>query len=320
MQQLLKTISKGLLTGALIMGTATASMAQEKSQQEPLDIIAITHIVAADPFGSVLKKGFEDAAEAMNVNLRYQSPARYNTALMQRMIEQAVAMNPDGIALTIPDPSAFAGPIQEAINAGIPVVALNAGEEAAHELGALIYVGQSEYRSGKLAGERMQKAGVKHPVCVNFAPGQMQLDARCRGFNDAFEGASTQLSTTQDPTVIANAVFAYLNSHPDTDGIMSLGSLSTGPLLDMLREQNALDQITLATFDLSPQTLEAVKSGDILFAIDQQQYLQGYLPVVMLSLYNRYGLMPTTDIQTGPNFITQDEAEQVIELTKKGYR
>lgn len=320
MQKRLKNLSLGLMAGACLVGGSSAVNAQDAGGSEPLDIIAITHIVAADPFGAVLKNGFEDAAEAMNVNMRYQSPAQYDTAQMQRMIEQAVAASPDGIALTIPDPSAFAGPIQEAIDSGIPVVALNSGETVAHDLGALAYVGQSEYRSGKLAGERMKEAGVEHPVCVNFAPGQAQLDARCSGFEEGFGGGSTQLSTTQDPTEITNAVFAYLNSNPDTDGIMSLGSLSTDPLLAMLRDQNALEQIDLATFDLSPQTLEAVRDGDMLFAIDQQQYLQGYLPVVMLSLYNRYGLMPTTDVQTGPNFVTQDDADQVIELTDQGFR
>ncbi|WP_110643934.1 sugar ABC transporter substrate-binding protein [Salinicola sp. CPA57] len=322
MKKMLKTLCPGFLASAVMLGAMTfgAGTASAEDQQKPVNIIAITHIVAADPFGAVLKNGFEDAAEAMNVNIRYQSPDQYDTAQMQRMIEQAVAARPDGIALTIPDASAFARPIKQAINSGIPVIAINSGEEAAHELGALAYIGQSEYRSGKLAGERMKEAGIKRPVCLNFAPGQSQLDDRCRGFNDGFGDNSVQLSTTQDPTEITNAVFAYLNSHPDTDGIMSLGTLSTDPLLNMLKEQNALDQIKLATFDLSASTLTAVKEGDILFAIDQQQYLQGYLPVVTLALYKRYGLLPTTDIQTGPNFITQQNAEQVIELTRKGYR
>ncbi|GHC15791.1 sugar ABC transporter substrate-binding protein [Aidingimonas halophila] len=312
-------LTTGLLVGSLALAINNTTFAQDDEDNQ-MEIIAITHIVAADPFGNVLKRGFENAGEAMDVDVRYRSPAQYDTAKMQQMIEQAVASKPDGIALTIPDPSAFEEPIQDAIDSGIPVVALNSGGEVSGELGTEAYVGQSEYESGYQAGERMREAGVENPVCVNFAPGQIQLDQRCSGFDDAFDGESEQLSTTQDPIEIRNAVFAYLNSNSDTDGVLSLGSLSTVPLLKAFREEGALDQITFATFDLAPETLEAVRDGEMLFAIDQQQYLQGFLPIVMLSLYDRYGLMPTTDIQTGPNFVTEKNAERVIELTEKGYR
>ncbi|MGQ7246453.1 sugar ABC transporter substrate-binding protein [Halomonas sp. V046] len=311
------TITAGLLAGAVTLVTGQTALAQD---DDPLEFVAITHIVAADPFGNVLKRGFEDAAEEMGVKLLYNSPAQYDTSQMLRMIEQAIATQPDGLALTMPDASAFAKPVRDAIAAGIPVVVLNTGEEIAGEIGALNYVGQSEYRAGQLAGERMKEAGVTKPICINFAPGQSQLDARCQGFTDAFDGAATQLSTTQDPTSITNAVLAHLNSNPDTDGVLSLGSLATVPLINEFRDQGAMGKIAFATFDLAPESLEAVKNGEMLFAMDQQQYLQGYLPIVSLALYNRYGLRPTTNIQTGPNFITQENAEQVIELTRQGYR
>ncbi|QEM83491.1 sugar ABC transporter substrate-binding protein [Halomonas binhaiensis] len=306
-----------LAAGAIALTASSHALAQQDDQ---LNFIAVTHITAGDPFGNVLKRGFEDAAEELGVSLRYNSPAQYDTSQMLRMIEQAIATQPDGLAVTIPDASAFAKPIRKAIESGIPVVVLNTGEDISHELGALNYVGQSEYRAGKLAGERMREAGVEHPICINFAPGQSQLDARCQGFTDAFEGAAEQLSTTQDPTAITNAVMAHLNSNPDTDGVLSLGSLATVPLITEFQKQGAMGKIAFATFDLAPETLEAVRDGEMLFAMDQQQYLQGYLPVQILAQYNRYGVVPTTDIQTGPNFITQDNAEQVIELTKQGYR
>ncbi len=312
-----RAITGALVAGAMALSASQAAVAQDA---DPLKFVAITHIVAADPFGNVLKRGFEDAAEEMGVELLYNSPAQYDTSQMLRMIEQAIATQPDGLALTMPDASAFAEPVREAIAAGIPVVVLNTGEEIAGEIGALNYVGQSEYRAGKMAGERMKEAGVESPICINFAPGQSQLDARCKGFTDAFDGSAEQISTTQDPTAITNAVLAHLNSSPDTDGVLSLGSLATDPLINEFRSQGAMGQIAFATFDLSAETLEAVRDGEMLFAMDQQQYLQGYLPIISLALYNRYGLKPTNNIQTGPNFITQENAEQVIELTQQGYR
>jgi simple sugar transport system substrate-binding protein len=81
------------------------------------------------------------------------------------------------------------------------------------------------------------------------------------------------------------------------------------------------DQVTFATFDLSPSVLEAVRDGNMLFATDQQQYLQGYLPVVLLTNYIQYGVAPVnTEIPTGPAFITKDNAEQVINLAEEGVR
>ena len=242
----------GLVAGAMALSASQAAVAQDA---DPLKFVAITHIVAADPFGNVLKRGFEDAAEEMGVELLYNSPAQYDTSQMLRMIEQAIATQPDGLALTMPDASAFAEPVREAIAAGIPVVVLNTGEEIAGEIGALNYVGQSEYRAGKMAGERMKEAGVESPICINFAPGQSQLDARCKGFTDAFDGSAEQISTTQDPTAITNAVLAHLNSSPDTDGVLSLGSLATDPLINEFRSQGAMGQIAVIHASLNEYIL-----------------------------------------------------------------
>ena len=80
------------------------------------------------------------------------------------------------------------------------------------------------------------------------------------------------------------------------------------------------DQITLGTFDLSANTLEAIRDGKVAFAIDQQQFLQGYLPIVHLALYNRYKVLPGGNLPTGPGFVTQDNAADVIELAAQGLR
>jgi simple sugar transport system substrate-binding protein len=197
---------------------------------------------------------------------------------------------------------------------------MNSGADVRKSLGALMHVGQGEYEAGFGAGERMKAAGVKRGLCVNHEQGNVALDTRCKGFEDGLGGKVDTLAVSTDPTAIKNAVAAYLSKNSDIDGILTVGPLSGEPTLTALEEEGLLEKIPLATFDLSPIVLEALSKGKMMFAIDQQQYLQGYMPIVLLALYDKYGLLPGADVQTGPGFVTKDNAAQVIELSKQGIR
>jgi simple sugar transport system substrate-binding protein len=102
--------------------------------------------------------------------------------------------------------------------------------------------------------------------------------------------------------------------------MLTLGPTGAAPALAALESADKTGDIQLATFDLSPEVLEAIRDGNVVFAVDQQQYLQGYLPVVFLTQYAQYGTMPTSVVQTGPGFVTQENAERVIELSGQGIR
>jgi simple sugar transport system substrate-binding protein len=167
----------------------------------------------------------------------------------------------------------------------------------------------------------MKAAGVTKAICVNQEVGNVALDLRCEGFIDGLDGIPVEvLSVSIDPTEVSNAVKAYLASNPDTDGVLTLGPTAAEPTLAALEESEMLDKVKFGTFDLSPNVLEALDQGKMMFAIDQQQYLQGYLPIQLLKLYNLYGLMPAGTVMTGPGFVTQDNAAQVIDLSAKGIR
>ena len=112
---------------------------------------------------------------------------------------------------------------------------------------------------------------------------------------------------------------AIVSSNPD--GILALGPTGAAPTLAALEEEGLIGEIQLATFDLSPEVLEGIRDGNILFAIDQQQYLQGYLPIVLLTLLNtNLNTIANDVIMTGPGFVVQDTAAQVIELSAAGTR
>ena len=128
------------------------------------------------------------------------------------------------------------------------------------------------------------------------------------------------IATSIDPTEVKNAVTAYLTRNPDTQALFILGSDPAMPAVEAVEGMGLLGKVKLATFDLSEGILKAVRDGKMEFAIDQQQYLQGYLPVVLLRLYKKFGLMPGADVLTGPGLVTKANAASVIDWSAKGYR
>jgi len=221
------------------------------------------------------------------------------------------------------DPGADAsiGPVRKAKEAGIPVIVLNSGEDTWRDVGALTYVGQTEFDAGVAAGERMAKAGVQSALCINHEQGNAALDDRCSGFTEGLGGDVEQIAVTTDPTAARSGIKTALRQNEGVDGLLTLNPGVADQGLRALEESGGSEEITFATFDLSPSVLEAVRDGNMLFATDQQQFLQGYLPVVLLTDYIQYGVSPVnTAIPTGPAFITEDNAEQVINLSEEGIR
>lgn len=303
-------------TTALMAG---AAQAQEPAQEESR-FVMVTHGIPSDPFWSVVKNGAEAAADLVGAELEYRAPSTFDMAKMQQLVQAAVASDPDGLIVSFTDENALGSVVQNAVDNGIPVITINSGGDVARDYGARLHVGQSEYEAGRQAAERMQELGVEKGVCVNHEQGNQGLDQRCDGFVEGFDGNAEQLATTYDPTSIRNAIIAYLNENSDVRGVLTLGALAADPMIRAMREQGATDMFTLGTFDLSPGILEALNAGELDFAIDQQQYLQGYLPVMFLDQFVKNGLLPAGDVPTGPGFVTQDNAEQVIELSNQGIR
>jgi len=287
--------------------------------------VVVSHGQASDPFWSVVQNGVKQAGKDMGVKVEYQAPSTFDMVAMAQLIDAAVASKPDGLVVSIPDADALGPSIQKAVDAGIPVISMNSGSDVAKKLGILTHVGQTEYEAGLGGGERMADAGVKNALCVNQEVGNAALDERCRGFTDALTKAGGKVEVLAvdlaDPTGAQQRIEAALSSKTDVDGILTLGPTGALPALEALRSANKLDQVKLATFDLAPEVLEAIQNGEMLFAIDQQQYLQGYLPIVLLTL-NKTNLNTIANpvLMTGPGFVTKDTAARVIELSKAGTR
>lgn len=308
-------MSKFTYSAALVAGMMAAApvMAQ--------DILVVVHGQANDPFWSVVKNGVDKAAEDTGANVDFRSPETFDMVQMSQLIDAAVNQEPDGIVVSIPDADALGPSIERAVQAGIPIISMNSGSDVSKDLGALLHVGQDEFTAGKVAGERLAEMGGTVGICVNQEVGNVSLDQRCDGFAEGFGGEVEVIPTQNDPAEVQAKVQAALESNPDVDTVMGLGASLVGePAIAAVEAVGRTGEVNVATFDLSASFLESVAAGDAAFAIDQQQFLQGYLPVVFLALNANYGLVPGGNVPSGPNLVTQDKAAQVVELSAQGIR
>src|SRR5690606_30782809 len=183
-----------------------------------------------------------------------------------------------GLVVSIPDGDALGPAIKRAVDAGIPVISMNSGSDVAHELGALLHVGQSEFDAGKIAGARLAEMGGTKAICVNQEVGNVSLDQRCAGFAEGFGQESSVLPTNNDPAEVEAKVRAALESDPDVNVVLGLNASLVGESSVKAAQALGRDDVLISTFDLSAGFLQYVAGGKAAFSIDQQQYLQGYLP------------------------------------------
>ncbi len=310
----MKVIKQGVKAIAVVAGlVGGAAYAQ--------NIAVVTHGQANDAFWSVVKNGVEAAAKDSGAKVSYRSPEGFDMVAMSRLIDAAVNQKPDGLVVSVPDASALGPAIQRATRAGIPVITINSGLDASKRLGALLHVGQSEFDAGKSAGEKLKGMGGKNGICINQEVGNVSLDMRCKGFAEGFGGKSKVVPTSNEPAEVRAKVKAALDSDPTIDTVMALGASTAGePALAGVKDTGRQAKINVATFDLSAGFLKAIAAKEAAFAIDQQQFLQGYLPVSFLALHAKFGLIPGGNVPSGPNLITAEKAAQVINLSAKGIR
>ena len=304
----MKRVMKNLLGAiAITMGLTLAAGAVHAMGHEKY--ILVSHAPDSDSWWNTIKNALALAGKQMGVEVEYRNPPTGDLADMARIIEQAAASGPNGIITTLADPNILAGPIKAAVDSGVDVIIMNSGTpEMARKVGALMYVGQPEYDAGYAAGLRAKSDGVGSFLCVNHYATQPSSTERCQGFADGLgiKLGNQMIDSGQDPGEIKNRVMAYLSANPKTDAVLTLGPTSADPTLLALEENGMAGDIYFGTFDLGGEIVKGIKAGVIKWGIDQQPFLQAYLPVVVMANYHRYGVLPGNNINSGPGFVTAD--------------
>jgi simple sugar transport system substrate-binding protein len=290
------------------------------TQGQDVTIAVITH-GEGDSFWAVAKKGAEDAGKQLGVTVKY-SESTNDPQKQAQLIDSAVTEKVDGIATSAPNPDAIRDSLKKATDAGIPFITLNSGAEDYKDLGAITHVGQTESIAGAGAGARFKEAGGKKLLCVIHEQANIGLNQRCDGAKKGFGGdvENLQVKGINDIQTTLTEIQSKLQSDDSIDAILSLNPDIAIAARDAVK--GAGSSAKLGTFDLSGDVVKAIQDGEIEFAVDQQQYLQGYLPVVFLTLYksNLNTVGGGQPVLTGPGYVTKDNAAQVAKLAEEGTR
>ncbi|HWO17645.1 MAG TPA: sugar ABC transporter substrate-binding protein [Kofleriaceae bacterium] len=304
--------------------------------------VLVSHAPDSDSWWNTIKNAIKHAGEDFGVTVDYRNPSGGDLADMARLIEAAAARSYSGVITSIADFDVLKKPIGQVGAKKIPLVTINSGTTAQSEqLGAVMHVGQPEYDAGKAAGERAKAAGAKSFLCVNHYATNPASFERCKGFADAIgvDYKASTLDSGDDPTTVESKVSAHLRKNPSTAAVLTLGPNSAHPTLKAINKLGLKGKLFMATFDLSPEISAGIKDGTVAFAIDQQPYLQGYIPVAVLAIMKQentqdlakvmaalqaspkvkarleaYGLAPVygaRHISSGPGFVTKDNIATV---------
>jgi simple sugar transport system substrate-binding protein len=238
-------------------------------------------------------------------------------------VRRAVADGYQGIALSIIDPVAFDAAVAEAIRQGVPVVAFNVDDRNTPNA-RLAAVAQRFPEAGRALVKHLAAdvpAGA-HLLATLHDKGISALDDRLRGMQDALKGKNvrwTILVTGNDEAKGEQLIADAFRRNPDIRIVLGTGQADTEAAGRVLEKHFAGRGCWSAGFDLSPEILRLIKAGVIRCTVDQQPYIQGFYPVVQLTLHLRYGICPS-DIDAGAAIVERSNADRVLELTRRQFR
>ncbi|RZQ60674.1 sugar ABC transporter substrate-binding protein [Amycolatopsis suaedae] len=312
---------------ALALAACTGPAAQEgpaagqsgiPEDTGPLRIAVISHGTAGDAFWNVVKNGAEDAGRDLGIEVEYNADG--DPGNQARLIDNAVAQRAGGLVVSMANPEALKPSIENAVRAGIPVITINSGEENSAAFGAITHVGQNEGIAGENAGRRFKESGKTKLLCVIHEAGNVGQNQRCEGAKRGFGQTQNLQVDISNPTDVQARIRGAVQTDPSIDAVLTLNSQVAANAVGAIEQAGSTAQV--ATFDLNTDVVNAIKAGDVLFAVDQQQYEQGYLPVLFLKLYrdNANVVGGGRPVLTGPDFVDKSTVDKIGQYVERGTR
>lgn len=283
------------------------------------NFVFVNH-VTTNPFFVPTQHGIEDASAIFNTQFQWTGSETSEISDMVSAFDSAIAADADGIAVSLVDLEAFNDPIRRALDQGIPVVSYNA--DAPND--RLSYIGQDLYQSGFAMGERIVELVGEGDVALFIAtPGQLNIQPRIDGAVDAINESGAPInheSIASGPTLEEelDRVEAYFLGNPDVAGMFAVDAGSTQSVGQIVENNDAVGEVVTGGFDLLPETVRMVAEGVMAFTIDQQPYLQGFLPTAYLYLHKLSGGVVTPpETNTGLVFLDEESAQLFLDTESR---
>lgn len=307
--------------------TATTAAAAPDSTDEVVDTQGcdkIFHVIThgdGGTFWSVVEAAVRDAEALIGCEVNYFGSINDAQAQSQE-IEAAIAAGSDGIAISLADPAGVEAAALAVTEAGIPLYTINSGLNNYRDLGAVTHIGQAEIVAGWGAGRRFNDAGATKLLCARQEQTNVALEERCDGAAETFNGETVSefVGLDQNPSEQENTIASILQGDSDIDAVLGVGP--NLPLRAVAAGESAGRDLVIGGFDLSGDLLSAIEAGDVAFTVDQQQYLQGFIPVILMYLQatNLNTAGGGEPVLTGPGFVDTANAAQVQALVEAGTR
>ncbi len=302
----------------------------ETTTAEQYVFYQVVHGGIAHPFWKVVERGAKEAdAQLPDVKVIYTGPDVYNYEDFMAIVDSAIAAKPDGLIVTITSPQGMDETLRRAMGQlKIPVIAINAKDSRPvdERIPYLAYIGESSYDVGvALAKESLKRNRPKRAVFGHHAPGSIPIEERAAGFSDTLKAAGIPVDVLDigpDPVEGASILLDYLKANPTTDLVYPASTPHIEAFIPLAEGEGfvAGKDIMIPSIDISPKILEYIVNGKVMFTLDQQQYLQGYVSVHLMYLHVKYGHTPPPLFPTGPGVITKDEVAELKRLVGEGLR
>jgi simple sugar transport system substrate-binding protein len=303
--------------------SASATAAGDFPSTPKWKFVFVCH-VTTNSFFTPTQYGAQDACALLNCEFQWTGSKDSIVAEMVNAMNTAISAKADGIAVAVVDKNAFKAPVDQALAAGIPVVSYNAdGAKDDPGTNRLSYIGQGLYDSGFQLGQRAIASGLESGEAVGFiaTPGALNIQPRIDGASDAIKQSGkpvkfTAVGTNADVTKGLSIIDAYAQGHPNLAGMLAVDAGSTSSVGQVVQKYKMRDKglKVAGGFDLVPETLQAIKGGSLDYTIDQQPYLQGFLPVLYLYMYKLSGgLVFPSETNTGLLFVTKDTVDPYLQ-------
>jgi simple sugar transport system substrate-binding protein len=292
----------------------TAAQAQSGSPasgifgSQPKYKFTFVNHVTTNPFFVPTKYGAADACKLLGCSYQWTGSQSSNVNEMVNSLNSAVSAGVDGIAVSLVDLKAFNAPVQKALNAKIPVVGYNADAPTNPRLA---YIGQDLFVSGQEMGKRIMSLVPSGDVALFIAtPGSLNIQPRIDGALDTLKKSGGGITPHTVATGAAvpkelSTIDSYWLGHKTTKGMFAVDAGSTQSVAQVIKKYNLRKQnVKGGGYDLLGPTTQLLAANQIDFTIDQQPYLQGFLPVLELYMYKAsQTLTGVADVNTGLKFL-----------------
>ncbi len=286
------------------------------------------------PYWQTVNRGFERAAADYHVHARLVGPDTYDSAAELDAFRKAIAAHPFGILISAADASSFRADINDAIQAGIPVITVDSDAPSSQRL---YFIGTDNLEAGHLGAHRLvEKLNGKGNIIFFSIPGQPNLDERLHGYRDVIADHPGMkivdvLNVKGDPAIAFDQTRQYL-AKTGADKINAFVSLesSSGPAIaEVLKRDNVTDR-TLIAMDVGPETLSLIKSGAIDATVSQKPWTMGYIGLKQLDEIHHHKPAPfqnnytvdsfsryPTFVDTGTSLVTKDNVDIYLDSASK---